>query len=181
MSNPAVRLGASTLVLTAVFAASACKDNSTNDDSKSSPKAGPPTTATSAPSTPAPSPPSPSSTAVPRTTAAAIARYTTLLHALGRGDFKTACVIAGPAQKKAQAQGFGNCPSTFSIMTSQMMSARQRNALRTATIDKSKVTKTSRGTVNIPAGAIVAHVRYTEEQMGISQLAYRKGNWFVID
>ncbi|WP_285585149.1 hypothetical protein, partial [Actinoallomurus iriomotensis] len=94
MSNHAIRLGASVLALTAVFAVSACKDNAKTDDAKSSPRAGLPA-ASSTPPAPSTPPPSPSSTAVPRTTQAAIARYITFLRAVSRSDVKTMCVIGG--------------------------------------------------------------------------------------
>ncbi|WP_285577012.1 hypothetical protein, partial [Actinoallomurus iriomotensis] len=94
VSNHAVRLGASVLALTAVFAVSACKDDAKTDDAESSPKAGLPA-ASSTPPAPGTPPPSPSSTAVPRTTQAAIARYITFLRAVSRSDVKTMCVIGG--------------------------------------------------------------------------------------
>jgi hypothetical protein len=179
VSNHAVRLGASVLALTAVFAASACKDNAKTDDAKSSPKASPPT-ASSTPSSPSASPPSPSSTVVPRTTEAAIARDLTFLHALGRSDLKTMCVIAGPASKKAEAEGFGKCRTTFAIMLS-MISPAQLKALRTATVDRSKVTRRASGDVDIPARAVVAAERFTSHDLSDMTLSYRHGNWFIID
>jgi hypothetical protein len=179
VSNHAVRLGASVLALTAVFATSACKDDTKTDAAKSSPKAGPPT-ASSTPPAPSASPPSPSSTVVPRTTDAAIARYLTFLRAVGRSDLKTMCVIAGPAAKKAEAEGFGKCRTTFAIMLT-MISPAQLKALRTATVDRSKVTRRASGDVDIPARAVVAAERFTSHDLSDMTLSYRHGNWFIID
>ena len=179
MSNHAVRLGASVLALTAVFATSACKDDATTDDAKSSPGAGQPT-ASSTPSAPSASTPSPSSTVVPRTTDAAIARYLTFLHAVSRSDLKTMCAIAGPAAKQAEAEGFGKCRTTFAI-TLSMFSDAQLRALRTATVRKSKVTRRANGYVDIPASAVVANARFTAHDLSDMTLAYRHGNWFIID
>lgn len=178
MSNPAIRLGASALALTAFFATSACQDDA-KTDAKSSPKTGLPASSSTppAPSTP---PPSPSSTAIPKTTEAAIARYVTVLHALSRGDLKTVCAIAGPAAKKAEAEGFGKCRTTFTIMRT-MFSDTQLRALRTATINKSRVTRRANGNVDIPTRAVVSNARFTEQDLGGVTLSYRHGNWFMID
>ncbi|WP_173100565.1 hypothetical protein [Actinomadura verrucosospora] len=178
MSKPALRLGASALALTAFLAASACQEESKTGAS-SSPKAGLPLTS-STPSAPSPSPPSPSSTAVPKTTEAAIARYVTVLHALSRGDLKTVCAIAGPAAKKAETAGFGKCRTTFAIMRS-MFSDTQLSALRTATINKTRVTRRANGDVDIPTRAVVSNARFTEHDLGGVTLSYRHGNWFMID
>lgn len=178
MSNPALRLGASVLALTAFFTLSACKDEA-KTDAKSSPKASLPA-ASSTPSAPSTPPPSPSSTAVPKTTEAAIARYQTVLHALSRGDLKTVCAIAGPAAKKAEAAGFGKCQTTFAMMRS-MFSDTQLSALRSATINKSMVTKRANGYVDIPTRAVVSKARFTEHDLGGVTLSYRHGNWFMID
>ena len=179
MNNHAVRLGASVLALTAVFATSACTDDAKTDDAKSSPEVGLPT-ASSTPSAPSALPPSPSSTVVPRTIEAAIARYLTVLHALSRGDLKTMCAIAGPAAKQAEAEGFGKCRTTFAI-TRSMFSTTQLKALRTATVSKSKVTRRANGNVDIPARAVVADARFTEHDLSDMTLSYRHGNWFIID
>ncbi|MBO2458198.1 hypothetical protein [Actinomadura violacea] len=178
MSKPAIRLGASVLTLTALLAASACQDGG-KTDTTSDPKAGLPV-ASSTPSAPSPPPPSPSSTAVPKTTEAAIARYVTVLHALSRGDLKTVCVIAGPAAKKAEAEGFGKCRTTFAIMRS-MFSDSQLSALRSATINKTRVTRRANGDVDIPTRAVVSSARFTEHDLGGVTLSYRHGNWFMID
>jgi hypothetical protein len=180
--NHAVRLGASALALTAVFAVSACAGNAKTDDAKSDPKTSP-STASPVPSSPGASSPSsstPSSTAVPRTTEAAIARYLTFLRAVSRRDLKTMCVIAGPAAKKAEDEGFGKCRTTFTI-TLSMFSPAQLKALRTATVDKSKVTRRANGNVDIPARAVVADVRFTEHDLSDMTLSYRHGDWFIID
>lgn len=178
MSKPALRLGASVLALTALLAASACQDE-TKTDAASSPKAAP-TVAGSTPPAPSPPAPSPSSTVVPKTTEAAIARYVTVLHALSRGDLKTVCAIAGPAAKKAEAEGFGKCRTTFAIMRT-MFSDTQLSALRSATINKARVTRRANGDVDIPTRAVVANARFTEHDLGGVTLSYRHGNWFMID
>ncbi|WP_433236212.1 hypothetical protein [Actinomadura nitritigenes] len=178
MSKPAIRLGASMLALTAFLAASACQEEAKTDVT-SSLKAGPPV-ASSTPSAPSPSSPSPASTAVPKTTEGAIARYVTVLRALSRGDLKTVCAIAGPAAKKAEAAGFGKCRTTFAIMRS-MFSDAQLSALRTATINKTRVTRRANGDVDIPTRAVVSNARFTEHDLGGVTLSYRHGNWFMID
>ena len=177
MSRPAIRLGASVLALAASLAASACQDEA-KTDATSDPKAGP--VASSTPSAPSPSAPLPSSTTVPKTTEAAIARYVTVLHALSRGDLKTVCAIAGPAAKKAEAEGFGKCQTTFAIMRT-MFSDTQLSALRSATINKTRVTRRANGDVDIPTRAVVSTARFTEHDLGGVTLSYRHGNWFVID
>ncbi|MBO2447892.1 hypothetical protein J4573_12380 [Actinomadura barringtoniae] len=181
MSNPAIRIGASVLALTAFFATSACQDDG-KTDAKSSPTASTSAASSqpSAPSTPPPPPLAPSPTAVPKTADGAIARYETVLHALSRGDLKTVCAIAGPAAKKAEAAGFGKCRTTFTIMRS-MFSDPQLSALRTATIDKSKVIKRANGNVEIPTRAVVSKATFTEDDLGGVTLAYRHGNWFMVD
>lgn len=178
MSKPAPRLGASVLALTACLAASACQGEA-KTDATSSPKAGLPA-ASSTPPASSPSSPSPSSTAVPRTTEAAIARYVTVLHALSRGDLKTVCAIAGPAAKKAEDAGFGKCRTTFAIMRT-MFSDTQLSALRSATIDKARVTRRANGDVDIPTRAVVSNATFTEHDLGGVTLSYRHGNWFMID
>jgi hypothetical protein len=179
VTNHAVRLGASVLALTAVFATSACTDGAKTPAPESSAAAGPPA-GSSTPSAPSASPPSPSSTVVPRTTEAAIARYLTMLHALSRGDLKTVCAIAGPAAKQAEAEGFGKCRTTMAI-TRSMFSATQLKALRTATVSRSKVTRRANGNVDIPARAVIADARFTEHDLSDMTLSYRHGNWFIID
>jgi hypothetical protein len=178
VSNHVVRLGASVLALTAVFA-TGCAEDAKTDDAESSPEAGRPA-ASSTPSAPSAPSPSPSSTVVPRTTDAAIARYLTAMRALSRGDLKTLCVIAGPAAKKAEDEGFGKCRTTFAI-TRSMFSDTQLKALRTATVDKSKVTRRANGNVDIPARAVVADARFTAHDLSDMTLSYRHGNWFIID
>jgi hypothetical protein len=102
------------------------------------------------------------------------------MRALSRGDLKTLCVIAGPAAKKAEDEGFGKCRTTFAI-TRSMFSATQLKALRTATVDKSKVTRRANGNVDIPARAVIADVRFTAHDLSDMTLSYRHGNWFIID
>lgn len=102
-----------------------------------------------------------------------------LLHALGRGDLKTLCEIAGPAMKKAEAEGVGSCEQGFTGMLS-MISAKQKAALRSATVDPAKVS-THGGKVEVPASAIRASVTFTEEQLGSTVLEYQGDNWYVVD
>ncbi|WP_285630060.1 hypothetical protein [Actinoallomurus iriomotensis] len=99
---------------------------------------------------------------------------------MSRSDVKTMCVIGGPAAKKAEDEGFGKCRTTFAI-TLSMISDAQLKALRTATVDKSKVTRRANGDVDIPARAVVADVRFTAHDLSDMTLSYRHGNWFIID
>jgi len=116
---------------------------------------------------------------VPNTTDAAIARFEDYLHATGAGDIDTMCEIAGPAAAIAEQEGFGDCPTTFGIMLG-MISAEQKAALRTATVDDGQVAALG-GRVDIPAAAVVADVAFTESDLGDSTLAYQDGNWFIVD
>ncbi|WP_146058947.1 hypothetical protein [Actinomadura rubteroloni] len=166
------------LTLAVVFAVSACEDDAKPGSAVSGPQAGR-TTVSSTPSVPAP-PPSPSPTLVPRTVDAAIARYLTAVRALGSGDLTTVCVIAGPAAKRAEAQGFGKCRTTFSI-TRSMFSDAQLAALRTATVNKAMVTKRANGDVDVPARAVVAATRFTAHDLSDLTLSYRHGDWFIVD
>jgi hypothetical protein len=115
----------------------------------------------------------------PNTTEAAVARYEDYLHAVGEEDIDTMCEIAGPASASAEQQGFGDCPTTFGIMLG-MISADQKAALRTATIDVDQVSALG-GRVDIPATAVVADVAFTESDLGDNTLAYQDGNWFIVD
>ncbi|TDQ04451.1 hypothetical protein EV186_101403 [Labedaea rhizosphaerae] len=135
----------------------------------------PPMTSTPSTSSTAPT----TSAAAAKTTAGAIKRMEDLLHALGRGDLKTLCVIAGPAMKKAEAEGVGSCEKAFTGMLS-MISAKQKSALRTATVDPAKVA-THGGKVEVPASAIRASVTFTEAELGDTVLEYQGDNWYVVD
>ncbi|POM26428.1 hypothetical protein BTM25_08280 [Actinomadura rubteroloni] len=90
------------------------------------------------------------------------------------------CVIAGPAAKRAEAQGFGKCRTTFSI-TRSMFSDAQLAALRTATVNKAMVTKRANGDVDVPARAVVAATRFTAHDLSDLTLSYRHGDWFIVD
>ena len=127
-----------------------------------------------------PAPPPDSAGGSPETTAAAIARFETFLHALGATDVATMCAIAGPAAAQAEADGFGPCESTMPMMAG-MLSEEQSAALATATIDPELVDDSAPGQVIIPAEAIVADVTFTADQLGDSVLAYQDGDWFVVD
>ncbi|MET7990240.1 hypothetical protein ABZU76_04955 [Amycolatopsis sp. NPDC005232] len=115
-----------------------------------------------------------------KSTAGAITRYEAFLHAVGKEDLATACEIAGPAAKKAEDEGWGPCEQTFPI-TFQMISAQQKAALRGATVDSGRVTETSSTKVEIPATAIRASVKFSDSDIGDATMAYRGGQWFVID
>lgn len=110
----------------------------------------------------------------------AVARYETFMHAVGRQDLTTACEIAGPAAKKAEDQGFGPCEQTFPI-TFQMISATQKRALQSATVDRARITQDSPTKVEIPATAVRAAVKFTDEDLGDATLEYRGGQWYVTD
>ncbi|MEV6895977.1 hypothetical protein [Amycolatopsis sp. NPDC051372] len=115
-----------------------------------------------------------------KSTAGAIARYETFLHAVGKEDLATTCEIAAPAAKKAQDEGWGPCEKTFPI-TFQMISTTQKQALRSATVDRGRVTESSSTKVEIPAAAVRASVKFTDSDLGDATLEYRGGQWFVTD
>ncbi|MBB5786715.1 hypothetical protein [Jiangella mangrovi] len=116
----------------------------------------------------------------PETTAAAITRFETFLHALGNADVPTMCEIAGPAAAQAEADGFGPCEATMAMMAG-MPSAEQTAALKTATIDPELVDDSTPGQVIIPVEAIVADASFSTEDLGDTVLAYQDGDWFVVD
>ncbi|KAA9149867.1 hypothetical protein FPZ12_042395 [Amycolatopsis acidicola] len=128
----------------------------------------------------------PSSTAPPTTstrsspTDDAVRRYETFLHAVGREDLATACEIAAPAAKKAEDEGLGPCEQTFPI-TFQMISAAQKTALKSAVVDRTGIKVDSAKKVEIPARAVVAAVRFTDEDLGDAVLEYQGGQWYVTD
>ncbi|HVV10489.1 hypothetical protein [Amycolatopsis sp.] len=111
-------------------------------------------------------------------TAGAVARYETFLHAVGKEDLATACEIAGPAAKQAEDQGLGPCEQTFPI-TFQMISPTQKRALRSATVDRARITEDSPTKVEIPASAVRASVKFTDSDLGDATLEYRGGQWYV--
>ncbi|WP_326567131.1 hypothetical protein VSH64_35575 [Amycolatopsis rhabdoformis] len=115
-----------------------------------------------------------------KSTAGAIARYETFLHAVGKEDLATTCEIAAPAAKKAEDEGFGPCEKTFPI-TFQMISAAQKTALRSATVDRARVIESSSTKVEIPAAAVKAAVKFTDSDLGDSTLEYRSGQWYITD
>src|SRR5207249_9415622 len=93
------------------------------------------------------------------TVGAAIARYETFLHALGNSDPTTICEIAGPAMKKAEAQGIGPCPKAWRVVF-QMISPAQKAALRAATVDRARIVTRTATKIDIPAAAIKAAVHF---------------------
>jgi hypothetical protein len=134
---------------------------------------------TSTSPTPTPSATSQSSGS-PGTVAGAIARYTKALHAIGSSDATTLCEIAGPAMKKAEAEGVGPCAQAFTIMFG-MFSATQRNALKTATVDRSRITIHSPTQITIRAAAVKASVPFTSTDLGDRTLEYQHGQWYITD
>ncbi|TDC52408.1 hypothetical protein E1212_08805 [Jiangella ureilytica] len=137
---------------------------------------------TEPPSTPSetPAPPPDPAGGSPETTAAAIARFETFLHALGAGDVPTMCAIAGPAAAQAEADGFGPCEATMAMMAG-MPSAEQSAALQTATVDPELVDDSTPGQVIVPVEAIVADATFTADELGDAVLAYQDGDWFIVD
>lgn len=138
----------------------------------SSSAAPPPATTTQASTTARPSTPA-------KSAAGAVERYETYLHAVGAEDVTMACEIAAPAAKKAEDEGFGPCEKTLPI-TFQLFSAGERKALRTATVDRGRVTESS-AKVEIPAKAVQADVKFTDSDLGDAVLELRDGNWYVTD
>ena len=139
-------------------------------------------TASSAPPAPPAQPPTTTTTSTPAgstpTVDAAIARYETFLHALGNRDTATICEIAGPAMKKAEAEGIGPCPTAWHVVF-QMISPAQSAALRTATIDRARILPRTPTKIDIPVGAIKATVTFTSDTLGDSTLEYLHGQWFI--
>jgi hypothetical protein len=109
----------------------------------------------------------------------AIARYEQYLHAIGAGDVATVCEIAGPAAKKAEAEGFGSCEQGISIMLS-MYSPKEKTALRSATVDPAKVTVRGR-TVQIPHAAHRVAIPMDSYSLPDSEMSYVDGQWFLTD
>jgi hypothetical protein len=142
----------------------------------------PPVTVTASSTPPTPTTP-PQPTTTPRSTpakpAGAVERYEAYLHAVGDEDVTTACEIAAPAAKKAEDEGFGPCEKTLPI-SFQLFSAGQRKALRTATVDRGRVTEGSKK-VEIPAKAVQAGVEFTSGDLGDAVLELRGGKWYITD
>ncbi|ATY09604.1 hypothetical protein CU254_03320 [Amycolatopsis sp. AA4] len=128
----------------------------------------------------------PSSSAAPTSSAVAestggdaVERYEAFMHAAGREDLATVCEIAGPAAKKAEAQGMGPCEKTMP-MAFQLISPAQKKALQTATVDRSKI-KEGAKKVEIPARAVKASVKFTDSDLGDAVMENRGGKWYVVD
>jgi subtilisin family serine protease len=147
-------------------------------ENEPAPPAQPPAQTSASPT----STPTPTSTpgSAGTSTNAAIARYEKALHAIGASDATTLCEIAGPAMKKAEAEGVGPCAQAFNIMFG-MFSATQRNALKTATVDRSRITTQSPTKVYIPAAAVKAAVPFTSSDLGDRTLEYQHGQWYITD
>ncbi|MGH8791115.1 MAG: hypothetical protein ACRDXX_00510 [Stackebrandtia sp.] len=163
------------LILSALLAASACKDGGGEASE---------TDATASPSEEA-SPSADDESAaeegpVPETTEAAVARFEDYLHALGEADVDTLCEIAAPAAKIAEDEGFGPCQETYGIVI-DMISPEQAAALQTATVDEELVETKSDGGVHVPVEAVEAEAQFSEEDLGSYTLAYQDENWFIVD
>ncbi len=115
-----------------------------------------------------------------KTTQGAIARYEEFLHAISREDIDTMCEIAAPAAKLAEDLGFGPCRSTITFQV-QMFSSAQKAALRTATVDPSRVSVRGSARVDIPASAVKASVTFTSGDLSDMTLEYLNGNWYITD
>ena len=111
---------------------------------------------------------------------AAIARYEKFLHALGASDPTTICEIAGPAMKKAEAEGIGPCPKAWHVVF-QMISPAQKAALRTATVDRARVVPRTPTKIDIPATAVKASITFASGDLGDSTLEYQHGQWYITD
>lgn len=145
----------------------------------------PPATPTSTEQSPVPTsteqssaPKSTEQPSVPKTKEAAIARYEQFLHGLGNEDITTVCEIAGPGAKVAEDKGFGPCKTTYAIVF-QMVSAKQKTALKTATIKPALVSVLSPSKVEIPVEAVKSGATFTNDDLGGYTLEYLKDNWFI--
>jgi hypothetical protein len=127
-----------------------------------------------------PAPPPDSAGGSPETTAAAIVRFETFLHALGSGDVPTMCEIAGPAAAQAEADGFGPCEATMAMMAG-MPTAEQSAALQSATVDPELVDDSTPGQVIVPVEAVIADASFSTADLGDNTLAYQDGDWFIVD
>ncbi|MEV0645682.1 hypothetical protein AB0I28_10505 [Phytomonospora sp. NPDC050363] len=164
------------LAMAGLLALSACGEEKT--PALDTPSDGP-SASVSAPQDPSSST-APDPTAVPKTKEGAAARFEDYLHALGAGDLDTVCEIAGPAAEKAQEDGLGPCKSTFGVVLG-MISEEQSAALRTATVDTSKLVMSPNGKVEVPVEAVVANVEFGQSDLGDYTLSYQDGNWFIVD
>ncbi|WP_370943742.1 hypothetical protein AB5J62_32105 [Amycolatopsis sp. cg5] len=160
-----------------------------DDKTESAPAPAPPSPSSSSPVSPT-APPSSSESPTPTPATkdngpdsskeGGIARYTKYLHAVGAQDLDVVCEIAGPAAKKAEKDGFGPCKSTMTMMFG-MISAKQKEALRTATIDTAAVKTVSATQIQIPAKAVKASVKFAENELGTQTLKFEGGDWFIYD
>ncbi len=139
----------------------------------------PATTTTSATTTEAATTTQPAPSTKKAADAGAVERYETYLHAVGDEDVTTACEVAAPAAKKAEDEGFGPCEQTLPI-SFKMFSAAQRKALRSATVDRARITE-SAAKVEIPAKAVKAAVAFSSSNLGDAVLELRNGKWYVTD
>ncbi|MFD9502408.1 hypothetical protein [Streptomyces sp. NPDC060035] len=116
----------------------------------------------------------------PRTKEGAIQRYEQYLHALGREDIDKVCEVAGPAAQKAQDQGLGPCTSTYAIVV-QMISAAQKKALQTATVDPQRIAVRAPDKIEMPVEAVRASASFSESDLGSYTLEYLKNDWYITD
>ncbi|MFD8497546.1 hypothetical protein [Amycolatopsis sp. NPDC059657] len=174
-------IGAALLTL----ALTACDDKT---ESAPTPAPPPPSSSPAAPSSSSVAPPS-SSSAAPTSTeaegpdpskAGGIARYTKFLRAVGAQDLDVVCEIAAPAAKKAEKDGFGPCKQTMTMMFG-MISAKQKEALRGATIDPAAVKTISATQIQVPSNAIKASVKFTDSDFGNQTLKFQGGDWYIYD
>ncbi|CAM5677252.1 hypothetical protein SAVIM338S_07216 [Streptomyces avidinii] len=116
----------------------------------------------------------------PMTKERAIQRYEQYLHGLGREDIGTVCEVAGPGAKKAQDQGFGPCTSTY-VIVFQMISAEQKKALQTATVDPQRVTVRTLDKIEMPLEAVRSSATFTESDLGSYTLEYLENDYYITD
>lgn len=116
----------------------------------------------------------------PMTKERAIQRYEQYLHGLGREDIDTVCEVAGPGAKKAQDQGFGPCTSTY-VIVFQMISAEQKKALQTATVDPQRVAVHTLDKIEMPLEAVRSSATFTESDLGSYTLEYIKNDYYITD
>lgn len=170
MNKQLARWGVASLSLGAALAVSACGGGDKG------PVADP-----SASKTPSPTPSSVQPSEVPAdSTEAGIARFEDYLHALGNGDVDTLCEIAGPAAEAAEESGMGTCEETFPLML-EMISAQEKEALKTATVDPAKVEADTPGQVFIPVEAVQADVEFSDGDLGSYTLVFQEDDWYIIE
>ncbi|WP_328604145.1 hypothetical protein OG943_29285 [Amycolatopsis sp. NBC_00345] len=139
----------------------------------------PPATTSAAPTSTKPVTTTQAAPSTKKSDAGAVERYESFLHAVGSQDVTTACEIAGPAAKKAQDEGFGPCEATLPV-TFAMFSPSQRKALQGASVDRARITESSKK-VDIPAKAVKADAKFTDGDLGDAVLELRNGKWYVTD